>query len=97
MYSNNKILYFVFNFFYAILRPMKKLFLLLIPILIMAQSPFETPKAYHLDLSKFNTKRTKENTKAMENEVVTCRYVCDKKIYKEQKIADAISFYKRDN
>ncbi|MFT5660473.1 MAG: hypothetical protein ACI9TV_001114 [Sulfurimonas sp.] len=73
---------------------MKKLFILLTPILVIAISPFETPKEYHLDLSKFDTKRTEENIKAMENKTVICRYVCDKKIYKEQKIADAIFFYK---
>jgi len=46
------------------------------------------------DLAVFNTKATKENRMASENEKIKCRYVCDKKIYKEQKISDAVSFYK---
>jgi len=46
------------------------------------------------DLAVFNTKETKENKMAKENKKIRCRYVCDKKIYKEQKISDAVSFYK---
>ena len=46
------------------------------------------------DLAVFNTKKTKENRQASENEKIKCRYVCDKKIYKEQKIHEAVSFYK---
>jgi len=42
----------------------------------------------------FDTKLSKENKKVIENEKIKCRWVCDKKIYKEQKIAEAISFYK---
>ena len=30
----------------------------------------------------------------MKNKKIKCRWVCDKKVYKEQKIADAISFYR---
>jgi len=44
--------------------------------------------------TQFEPKVTIENEKAMENEKIKCRWVCDKKIYKEQKIAEAISFYK---
>lgn len=75
---------------------MKKLTVLFTPIILLALSPFETPKEKGFDLSVFDTKRTIENIKAMKNKTVTCRYVCDKKIYKEQKIADAISFYKSE-
>lgn len=46
------------------------------------------------DLAVFETKVTKENKMASENEKVKCRYVCDKKVYKEQKIHEAVSFYK---
>jgi len=46
------------------------------------------------DLAVFNTKATKENKMASENKKIKCRYVCDKKVYKEQKISDAVSFYK---
>ncbi|RLA74864.1 MAG: hypothetical protein DRG78_20990 [Epsilonproteobacteria bacterium] len=44
--------------------------------------------------SKFEAKTSHENRMAMENRKIKCRWVCDKKLYKEQKIADAISFYK---
>ena len=42
----------------------------------------------------YDTKLSDENRAAMENKKIKCRWVCDKKIYKEQKIAEAISFYK---
>jgi len=73
MYSNKIILYLAFNFFYAILRLMKKLFLLLIPVLIMARSPFETPKEYNLDLSKFDTIQFLDEPKGFfSNRWITC-------------------------
>ena len=46
------------------------------------------------DLAVFETKKTKENKMASENEKIKCRYVCDKKVYKEQKIQEAVSFCK---
>lgn len=73
---------------------MKKSIFLLLPILLHAISPFESPKPNSFNLSAFDTKRGVENEKASANPKIKCRYVCDKKIYKEQKIADAISFYK---
>ncbi len=60
---------------------MNKLILLLLSTLLLSNSSFET-------------KVSRENREAMENKKVKCRWVCDKKLYKEQKIADAISFYK---
>jgi len=60
---------------------MKKVLFLLLPVTLFCE---------HI----YNTKLTKENRDAMENEKIKCRMVCDKKIYKEQRIADAISFYK---
>lgn len=42
----------------------------------------------------FEKQASRENTEAMQNEKIKCRWVCDKKLYKEQKIAEAISFYK---
>jgi len=60
---------------------MKKVLFLLLPIALFSE---------HIH----DTKLTKENRDAMENKKIKCRMVCDKKIYKEQKIADAISFYK---
>lgn len=44
--------------------------------------------------TNFEKKSSKENTQAMQNEKIKCRWVCDKKLYKEQKISDAVSFYK---
>ncbi|MEA3369925.1 MAG: hypothetical protein U9Q40_01145 [Campylobacterota bacterium] len=60
---------------------MDKLIYLLLPALLLSSPSFET-------------KVSDENKKAMTNEKIKCRWVCDKKLYKEQKIADAISFYK---
>jgi len=74
---------------------MKKLIILLAPLYLLALSPFESPKRNSFDLSVFNTKKSTENIEAIDNKKVKCRYVCDKKVYKEQKIADAISFYTR--
>jgi len=44
----------------------------------------------------YEKKVSKENERAMRNEKIKCRLVCDKKVYKEQKIADAVSFYKNN-
>jgi len=45
----------------------------------------------------YESKRTQENQEAIQNSKIKCRWVCDKKIYREQKIAEAISFYKKSN
>ena len=74
---------------------MKIFSFILFPVLLFALSPFDTPKERSFDLSIFNTKKSSENNKAINNKKIKCRYVCDKKIYKEQKIAEAISFYKK--
>jgi len=42
----------------------------------------------------YETKVCDANTKAMQNSKIKCRWVCDKKIYKEQKIREAVLFYK---
>lgn len=73
---------------------MRKAVFLLLPILLQAISPFESPKPNSFNLSVFDTKKSVSNKKASANPKIRCRYVCDKKIYKEQEIADAISFYK---
>ena len=44
----------------------------------------------------YEKKTSQENAEAMKNEKIKCRLVCDKKVYKEQKIADAVSFYKNN-
>jgi len=61
--------------------PMNKLIFLLLSTVLFSDS-------------KFEAKTSHENRMAMENRKIKCRWVCDKKLYKEQKIADAISFYK---
>ncbi len=61
---------------------MKKALFLLLPSLLFCEKIYET-------------KLSAENRAAMENAKIKCRWVCDKKIYKEQKIAEAISFYKK--
>jgi len=42
----------------------------------------------------YEKKVSKENREAMKNEKIKCRMLCDKKVYKEQKIEDAVLFYK---
>lgn len=71
-----------------------KLLLLLLPLLLWAQSPFETLKK-NVDMSAYETKKSEANLQASQNVKIKCRLVCDKKVYKEQTIADAIDFYKK--
>jgi hypothetical protein len=73
---------------------MKKLYFLAFPLLLQAFNPFNSPKAKSFDLSCFNTKLTPTDKRADENPKIRCRYICDEKLYTQQKIADAISFYK---
>jgi len=74
---------------------MSKTVFLIFPFLLHAGGPFDAPPPKSFNLSVFETKRTPLNEKASQNEKIVCRYVCDKKIYKEQEIGDAISFYKK--
>ena len=71
-----------------------KILLIIFPLSLLAVSPLESPKEKHFNLSVFNTKKTEENVQVIKNKKINCRYICDKKIYKEQRIAKAISFYK---
>lgn len=73
---------------------MKKIFFLLLPALLFSKSPFETPKDRYFEFSVFETKESPQTKDAAENSKVKCRWVCDKKIYKEQKMSEAIEFYK---
>jgi hypothetical protein len=73
---------------------MKKIFFLILPVLLFSQSPFEDKKGRFFEFSAFETKQSIETKKASDNPKVRCRWVCDKKIYKEQKISEAIEFYK---
>lgn len=63
------------------------IFLLLITLLFIQNSLADTENT-------FEKKASKENNEAMKNEKIKCRWVCDKKLYKEQKISEAVSFYK---
>ncbi|WP_297440328.1 hypothetical protein [Sulfurimonas sp.] len=60
---------------------MKKILFLLLPLALFGE---------HI----YDTKTSEANKKAMQNPKIKCRWVCDKKVYTEQKIAEAISFYK---
>lgn len=71
-----------------------KSLLLFLPLLLWAQSPFESVDG-SVDLSAYETKKSEANLQASQNIKIKCRFVCDKKIYKEQKIADAVEFYKK--
>ncbi|MCK9491577.1 MAG: hypothetical protein M0Q24_05765 [Sulfurimonas sp.] len=73
---------------------MKKIFFLIIPAILFSQSPFDTPKNKSFECLAFETKQSREALEAAKNPKVNCRWVCDKKIYKEQKISEALEFYK---
>ncbi|MDD2449059.1 MAG: hypothetical protein PHS42_10010 [Sulfurimonas sp.] len=73
---------------------MKKIFFLILPALLFSQTPFDTPKDKKFEFLPFETKQSKEAKEAANNPKVKCRLVCDKKIYKEQRISEAIEFYK---
>lgn len=62
---------------------MKKLSILLLATLLFGETLYET-------------KKTKVNRDAMNNKKIKCRMVCDKRIYQEQKIEAAVSFYKNN-
>ncbi|MFA5234867.1 MAG: hypothetical protein WC390_10750 [Sulfurimonas sp.] len=72
---------------------MIKLLFLLAPLMLLAQTPFDTI-AKNVDVSAYEKKKSKEVEQASKNMKVTCRLVCDKKVYKEQRISEAIEFYK---
>ncbi len=73
---------------------MKKILFLIFYCILFAKSPFESKEPRSFDLSAYETKGSVENKKAVNNPKIKCRWVCDKKIYTKQKIAEAISFYK---
>ena len=74
---------------------MKKTILLFLPIYLFAFDPYKSTNSKNFDTSVYDTKASKENMQATKNIKIKCRYVCDKKVYKEQKISEAIEFYKR--
>lgn len=73
---------------------MKKIVFLIFSVLLHASSPFDAPSPRGFNLSAFETKVTPQAKITAQNEKIVCRYVCDKRVYKEQKIGDAVTFYK---
>ncbi len=73
---------------------MKKILFLIFSTFLFGETPFESSQERSFDMSVYETKMSAENKQASKNSRIRCRWVCDKKIYTEQKIADAISFYK---
>jgi hypothetical protein len=73
---------------------MNKIVFSFFPALLFALSPFESPAQKSFEMSAYETKMSVENEKAAKNPKIKCRLVCDKKVYKEQKISEAIKFYK---
>jgi hypothetical protein len=71
-----------------------KIAIILLPLSLLALSPFESAEPNSFDTSMYETKETNETKKASVNKKITCRYICDKKVYKEQQISSAVSFYK---
>jgi len=74
---------------------MIKILSILIPISLLALSPFDSPEPNYFDTSAYETKKSEVNKKAKINKKIKCRYVCDKRIYKEQQILSAVSFYRK--
>ncbi|MEA2091315.1 MAG: hypothetical protein U9O83_02990 [Campylobacterota bacterium] len=73
---------------------MYRVLFIFFPMLLFGVSPFESPQPNSFELSAYETKKSVENEEASKNSKIRCRLVCDKKIYNEQRIAEAISFYK---
>lgn len=73
---------------------MMKILTVLLPLSLFALSPFDSPEPNYFDTSVYDTKETIENKQARNNKKITCRYICDKKVYKEQQISSAVTFYK---
>ncbi|MBA1438598.1 MAG: hypothetical protein FAF05_06380 [Epsilonproteobacteria bacterium] len=59
----------------------KKIVILLLPVLLLGERLYES-------------RYSKANKKAMQNPKIKCRTVCDKKIYRQQEISEAINFYR---
>lgn len=72
---------------------MKKIIYLILPFSLFALSPFNTPQSYKYDLSTFNTKQKVKTEVKCEKTI--CRFICDKQISKEQKLQNAVNFYKK--
>ncbi|MDD2789665.1 MAG: hypothetical protein PHU40_03245 [Sulfurimonas sp.] len=73
---------------------MKKILILILPLFLFAAGPFDVQKPQHFNLSAFETKSSEIHEVTDENKKIKCRYVCDKKIYKEKEIDSAVSYYK---
>jgi len=73
---------------------MFKILILFFPLLLLAISPFESPKPNLFDTKAYEGTKTLLNEKVINNKKIKCRVVCDKKLYKEQQISDAVTYYK---
>jgi hypothetical protein len=60
----------------------------ILSILLLTSSLFAT--------THYETRSSQQNSSAMQNKKLKCRTICDKQIYKEQKIEEAVSFYKNN-
>lgn len=64
--------------------------------IVQNSSFFNSEKSEKIDTSAYDAKNREENMEASKNSRIICRYTCDKKVYKEQKIMDAVEFYKKE-
>jgi len=72
---------------------MYKILFLFLPILLFAVSPFESLGPNSFDLSIYETRKSVIHEREHKNKK-KCRIVCDKRLYNEKRISDAIEFYK---
>ncbi len=73
---------------------MNMIFLLLFAVILFVAAPVGAHEGIYFDLPALEAKANSLNAQASKHEKIKCRVVCDKKIYKERKIEEAILFYK---
>lgn len=56
--------------------------------------PFDSKEPVSYDLSIFNSNHKIEDERAFKNSQIRCRKVCDKKMTVEQRMLEAITFYR---
>lgn len=75
---------------------MNRILILLFPLLLFGLNPFEPSDSGSLKHSTHKTDKSKKKMMSSKNTQIRCRCVCDKRAYKEQKISDAVLFYKNN-
>ncbi|QOY52148.1 hypothetical protein [Candidatus Sulfurimonas baltica] len=75
---------------------MIKILILLFPLLLFGLSPFESSNSDSFKSSTHKINKSNKKIVASKNTQIRCRCVCDKRMYKEQKISDAVLFYKNN-